>query len=134
MRGNGCVYMNDFTSNNDENFSIPVISKLIKRLGQAYHVLKSTRKDEVLESALLYMVILRLLSGSIELTVAGLMLISNDLEKALNLNSMLALVGPSILIITTGIGLSGLSEKISFLKMVCLLGGITLILISMKLK
>lgn len=87
-----------------------------------------------MEAALLYMVLLRFISGSIELTVAGLMFKSNDLEKALMLNSMLALVGPSILIITTGIGLAGLSEKISFLKMVCLLGGITLILISMKLK
>ncbi|NLY79743.1 MAG: DUF2619 domain-containing protein [Lysinibacillus sp.] len=43
-------------------------------------------------------------------------------------------IWPSILIITAGIGISGLHEKISFLKMVCLFTGIILILINMKLK
>ncbi|WP_016839055.1 MULTISPECIES: YqhV family protein [Ureibacillus] len=87
-----------------------------------------------MESALLYMVLLRYLSGSIELSIATLMWKSNDLEKALMLNSMLALVGPTILIVTTGIGISGLSEKISFLKMLCLFSGIVLIIIGMKMK
>ncbi|MBB5148433.1 MULTISPECIES: YqhV family protein [Ureibacillus] len=87
-----------------------------------------------MESALLYMVLLRYLSGSIELSIATLMWRSNDLEKALMLNSMLALVGPTILIVTTGIGISGLSEKISFLKMLCLFSGIVLIIIGMKMK
>ncbi|MEK4496641.1 YqhV family protein [Ureibacillus sp. FSL W8-0352] len=80
------------------------------------------------------MVLLRYLSGSIELSIATLMWKSNDLEKALMLNSMLALVGPTILIVTTGIGISGLSEKISFLKMLCLFSGIVLIIIGMKMK
>lgn len=87
-----------------------------------------------MESVLLYMVLLRYLSGSIELSIATLMWKSNDLEKALMLNSMLALVGPTILIVTTGIGISGLSEKISFLKMFCLFSGIVLIIIGMKMK
>ena len=80
------------------------------------------------------MVLLRILSGSLEVTAAGLMFKFNDLEKALMINSMLALVGPSILILTTGIGLAGLSEKISLLKMICLFSGILLIIISMKMK
>ena len=88
----------------------------------------------MLESALLYMVILRIISGSIEITAAGLMYKFQDLEKALAINSMLALVGPTILIITTGIGIAGISEKISFLKMICLFSGVVLILISLKLK
>ncbi|WP_246027623.1 MULTISPECIES: YqhV family protein [Lysinibacillus] len=88
----------------------------------------------MLESALLYMVILRILSGSIEITAAGLMYKFQSVEKALAINSMLALVGPTILIITTGIGIAGLSEKISFLKMVCLFSGVLLILISLKMK
>ncbi|MFC5560003.1 YqhV family protein [Ureibacillus thermophilus] len=87
-----------------------------------------------MESALLYMVLLRLLSGSIEITTATLMWKFNDLEKALMLNSMLALVGPTILILTTAIGISGLSEKISFLKMLCLFSGIVLVIIGMKIK
>lgn len=90
--------------------------------------------DVMLESALLYMVILRILSGSIEITAAGLMYKFQSVEKALAINSMLALVGPTILIITTGIGIAGLSEKISFLKMVCLFSGVLLILISLKMK
>ncbi|RKQ13233.1 DUF2619 domain-containing protein [Lysinibacillus endophyticus] len=80
------------------------------------------------------MVILRIISGSIEITAAGLMYKFQSLEKALAINSMLALVGPTILIITTGIGIAGISEKISFLKMICLFSGVVLILISLKIK
>jgi len=87
-----------------------------------------------LESALLYMVLLRFLSGSIELSAATLMWKFNDLEKALMINSMLALVGPTILIVTTGIGISGLSGQISFLKMLFLFAGIVFIIIGMRIK
>ncbi|WP_407656733.1 YqhV family protein [Lysinibacillus yapensis] len=87
-----------------------------------------------MESALLYMVLLRLLSGTIEITAAGLMFKSHDLEKALAINSMLALVGPTILIVTTSLGIAGLGDKISYSKMLCLFGGIILILLSLKMK
>ncbi|MFJ8237798.1 YqhV family protein [Ureibacillus sp. NPDC094379] len=87
-----------------------------------------------METALIYMILLRFLSGSIEITAATLMFKFNDLEKAFYINTLLALVGPCILLITTGIGISGLSEKISFAKMICLFGGIVLILISLKMK
>ncbi|WP_395940843.1 YqhV family protein [Bacillus sp. FJAT-22090] len=86
----------------------------------------------MIEKALLFMIILRVFSGSVEITAAMLMLKFNDLEKAFYINTLLALVGPSILIITTGIALFGLAEKISFLRMVCLFSGIVLILISLK--
>lgn len=56
----------------------------------------------------------------------------NDLEKAFYINTLLALVGPTVLIITTGIALFGLTEKISLTRMVCLFSGIVLILISLK--
>ncbi|WP_240758333.1 YqhV family protein [Lysinibacillus sp. SGAir0095] len=85
-------------------------------------------------SALLYMVLIRLLSGSLEVTVAGLMYKTHDLEKALALNSMLALVGPCVLIITTGLGVAGLGDKISFQKMICIFSGVLLILLSLKMK
>ena len=58
----------------------------------------------------------------------------NDLEKAFYINTLLALVGPFILIVTTGIALVGLTEKISLTRMICLFGGILLILISLKSK
>ena len=61
-----------------------------------------------------------------------LMIKFNDLEKAFYINSLLALVGPIVLIVTTGIGLTGLSEKISLTRMVGLYAGILLILYSLK--
>ncbi len=88
----------------------------------------------MIEKALLFIIILRVVSGSIDITAAMFMLKFNDLEKAFYINTLLALVGPCILIITTGIALVGLSEKISLTRMICLFGGITLILISLKSK
>ncbi|MGM8215292.1 YqhV family protein [Bacillaceae bacterium W0354] len=86
------------------------------------------------EKALLYIIIIRLISGSIEISAALLMYKFNDLMKAFHINSLLALVGPTILLVTTFIGLHGLAGKISLAKAICLMGGILLILISLKLK
>lgn len=89
---------------------------------------------KIIEKSLLLMVILRLLSGSIEVTAALLMFKFNDLEKALYINTLLALVGPTVLIATTTIGLLGLADKISMGRMVCLFAGIILILFSLNSK
>lgn len=78
------------------------------------------------------MIVLRLIGGSVEVTAALLMLKFNDLEKAFYINTLLALVGPTILILTTGIGLVGLADKIPLTKMICLFSGILLILFSLK--
>ncbi|WP_172643567.1 YqhV family protein [Sporosarcina sp. D27] len=88
----------------------------------------------VIERALLFIILLRVISGSIEISAAALMYKFNDLEKAFYINSMLALVGPVILVVTTGIALSGLTEKISLTRMVCLFAGVLLILYSLKAK
>jgi hypothetical protein len=85
-----------------------------------------------MERALLFIIMLRVISGSIEITAAALMFKFNDLEKAFYINSLLALVGPFILIVTTGIALHGLTEKISLTRMICLFAGISLILFSLK--
>ena len=85
-----------------------------------------------IEKALLIIIILRLISGSIELTAAALMFKFNDLEKAFYINTMLALVGPVVLIVTTGLALLGLAEKISMTRIICLFAGISLILFSLK--
>ncbi|MEK4700976.1 YqhV family protein [Solibacillus sp. FSL R7-0668] len=87
---------------------------------------------EVIETALLLIILLRLFSGSIDLAAAALMFKFNDLEKAFYINTLLALVGPVVLIVTTGIALFGLAEKISLLRMVCLFSGIGLILFSLR--
>ncbi|WP_408056624.1 YqhV family protein [Ureibacillus manganicus] len=87
-----------------------------------------------MEGALLYMVLLRIFSGSVDIAAAGLMYKFNDIEKALTINTMLALVGPTVMIITTGIGISGLGDRISLGKIILLFTGIALILISMRMK
>ncbi|MFJ7638480.1 YqhV family protein [Peribacillus sp. NPDC097225] len=84
------------------------------------------------EKAVLIMGLLRLLSGSIEIFAAILMLRLNDIEKALVVNSSLALVGPIILISTTAVGLFGMTEKLSLFKVSCILIGVTIIFIGIK--
>lgn len=87
-----------------------------------------------IEKALLLMIALRLISGSIEITAALFMLKFNSLEKAFYINSLLALVGPVILIVTTGIGLYGMAGKMPLMKSIGLVCGILLILYSLRSK
>jgi putative exporter of polyketide antibiotics len=84
------------------------------------------------EKAVLGMAFLRMLSGSLEVLVAFLILKANSVEKALVLNSSLALVGPMILILTTTIGLLGIAEKISFAKIIWIFTGVAFILYGVK--
>lgn len=87
---------------------------------------------QLLERAVLGMALLRILSGSIEIFAALMMLKANQIEKALVINSSLALVGPFILIATTTIGLVGIADKISFTKILWILLGVAFILIGVK--
>lgn len=80
------------------------------------------------------MAMLRLLSGSIEVTAAIVMLRLNDVQKALAVNSMLALVGPLVLISTTAIGLVGLADKLSPAKFVWIVAGVGCLLIGILRK
>ena len=80
-----------------------------------------------IEKSIFWMALLRIFSGSLEIFVALLILKFNDVEKALVVNSSLALVGPIILIITTSIGLLGMAEKVSFAKLAWILGGVACI-------
>lgn len=84
------------------------------------------------EKAIVGMALLRMLSGSIEILFAILFLKFNNIEKALILNSTLALVGPTILILTTAIGLVGIAEKISLMKIFWIFSGVALILYGIK--
>lgn len=86
----------------------------------------------IIEKTILGMALLRLMSGSIEIFAAVLMLKFNSIEKALMVNSSLALIGPLILILTTTIGLWGIVESISFMKMVWIILGVSFILIGVK--
>ncbi len=89
--------------------------------------------ETFIEKTIIFIIALRIISGSIELTAAALMFKFNDLEKAFYINTLLALVGPVILIVTTGIALLGLAEKISLTRIICLFCGIFRILYSLKI-
>lgn len=70
---------------------------------------------------------LRVLSGTIEILAAVLMLRLMQVEKALLINSGLAFVGPLILLLTTTIGLVGMAERLSASKLLWILCGVTCI-------
>ncbi len=76
----------------------------------------------------LTMASLRMMSGSIEIIAAILMLRLATVEKALLVNSGLALVGPLVLLTTTTIGLVGIAEKLSYGKMLWVIAGSKLFL------
>lgn len=85
-----------------------------------------------LDKAVFGMAVLRLLSGSMELIAAAVMLKWNQVEKALALNSVLALVGPLVLITTTAIGLIGLADSLPLKKLLLILSGVALILVGLR--
>lgn len=70
---------------------------------------------------------LRMLSGSIEIIAAVLMLRYMQVEKALLINSGLAFVGPMVLLLTTTIGLVGMADKLSASKLLWILAGVSCI-------
>lgn len=78
------------------------------------------------------MAALRILSGSIEITAALIMIKLNQVSKALMVNSLLALVGPMVLLLTTTIGLVGMSEKLSFSKIALIIIGVSIILYAVR--
>ncbi|WP_308639033.1 YqhV family protein [Paenibacillus silvisoli] len=88
----------------------------------------------MLNKIVLTMASLRMFSGSLEIMAALLMLRLNQIDKALVVNSSLALVGPFVLISTTMIGLIGLSDKLSFGKMLWVVCGVACILIGVLKK
>jgi hypothetical protein len=82
-----------------------------------------------IEPAVLSMAGMRLLSAAIEMIAALVMLLFNDVKKALAVNALLAVVGPTIFIVTMTIGLLSLSDELSFSKLGFIALGVILILI-----
>jgi putative exporter of polyketide antibiotics len=88
----------------------------------------------MLNKIVLSMASLRLMSGSLEIIAALLMIRFNQIEKALLVNSGLALVGPLVLLSTTTIGLVGIAEKLSYGKMLWVLIGVSCIFVGILKK
>lgn len=82
-----------------------------------------------IETGVLSMAGLRIISGLIEISAAIAMLLMNDAKKALAINAILAVVGPIILILTMSIGLISLSGELSYHKLVLIGCGVGLILL-----
>ncbi|MDQ0224943.1 YqhV family protein [Metabacillus niabensis] len=81
-----------------------------------------------IDSTVLTMAGLRFLSASIELTAAILMLVVNDVKKAVTINSLLAIVGPVIFIVTMTIGIFQIADQLSYAKLLFIGLGVFFIL------
>jgi hypothetical protein len=88
----------------------------------------------MISKIVLSMAMLRVLSGSIELFAALLIYRYNSVEKALVINSSLALVGPLIFMTITALGLVGITDKLSFGKLAWVGLGVTCLLIGILKK
>ena len=80
------------------------------------------------------MAFLRIFSGSIELLAAMLILRFNQVERALLINSGLALVGPLVFMAATTIGLVSIADKVSFSKLIWVFVGVGCIFIGILKK
>lgn len=78
------------------------------------------------------MALVRVLSAAIELTAAFLMLRLARIEAAVQINALLGLVGPTILIVVTALGVVGLAEKIPVTKLLLIVAGVVLILTGVR--
>ncbi|AOC91699.1 MULTISPECIES: YqhV family protein [Bacillus amyloliquefaciens group] len=81
-----------------------------------------------INSTVLTMAGLRVLSSLIELSAAIIMIITNDIRKAVVVNSILAVVGPLIFIITMTIGIYQIAGQLSYAKLILIFAGVVLIL------
>lgn len=75
---------------------------------------------------------LRFLSASIEFSAAMLMLYFGRIDTAFKINASLAVVGPTILLLVTAMGLCGLASRLSPQGMLLVLSGVCLIFIGVR--
>ncbi len=75
---------------------------------------------------------LRMLSSAIEFSAALLMLHFNRVEDAFRSNAVLAMVGPSVMLTVTTLGLIGLAGKISTQGIFIVMTGVALIFLGVS--
>ncbi|CAM4508124.1 MAG: YqhV family protein [Paenibacillus macerans] len=88
----------------------------------------------MLDKFVVSMATLRMFSGTVEILAALLMLKLGRVDKALAVNSALAFVGPTVLLVTTSIGLAGIADKLSWGKMIWIGCGVACLLIGILKK
>lgn len=86
----------------------------------------------IFDKIVISMAAVRFLSATIEFTAAMLMLHFNKVETAFKINAVLAMVGPTILIIVTTLGLVGLAGKVSLAGMATIMLGVVLIFLGIN--
>ncbi|HBV96506.1 MAG: hypothetical protein JL50_17010 [Peptococcaceae bacterium BICA1-7] len=86
----------------------------------------------VFEKIVLGMAALRFLSSTIEFTAALLMLRYNSVETAFKINATLAMVGPTVMITVTSLGLVGLAGKVPAQGLIFILLGVACIFYGMS--
>ena len=75
---------------------------------------------------------LRMLSSTIEMCAALLMLYFNRVEDAFRINALLAMVGPSIMLTVTTLGLIGLAGRVSTQGIFIVMAGVALIFLGVS--
>ena len=75
----------------------------------------------------LSMAAMRVLAGAIEITAALLMLRLAKVQAAMKINAVLGMIGPTVLMIVSSLGLIGLSQQISYARMLIIAAGVLLI-------
>lgn len=73
------------------------------------------------------MAMIRFISSLIEFTAAVLFLKFDSIEKALKINAVLALVGPTVMASVMALGLIGMSGRVSMSKFCFIVAGVLLI-------
>ena len=86
----------------------------------------------VFEKIVLGMAALRFLSSTIEFTAALFMLWYNSVETAFKINATLAMVGPTVMITVTSLGLVGLAGKVPAQGLIFILLGVACIFYGMS--
>ncbi|GMB07674.1 uncharacterized protein DUF2619 [Thermolongibacillus altinsuensis] len=81
------------------------------------------------DSTVLTMATLRILSSGIELCAALAMLWFNDVKKAIAVNAVLAMIGPTIFLAIMMLGLISMAQQLSLFKLVWIGVGVGCILI-----
>lgn len=78
------------------------------------------------------MAVTRALFGLVSLTGGLLMFLSNDLQQAVKINSVIGSIGPFVFLLVSAIGLAGLAGQLETKKMLLLLAGVTFILLGTR--
>lgn len=73
------------------------------------------------------MAFMRILAGTIEIIAALLMIKFAQVHTAMKINATLGLIGPTILMVVSSMGLIGLAQEISYSKMIIIALGVLLI-------